>query len=123
MRERRWNSELPLIYPAVILRKNPGSFKAAKIKQKIEQMAHPPLAPIAEAEEAEENPAAAENNADGGNAAGAEEEEAQPTPGGAGETTAGGGVTPTPRWENPQMGETAGGQRILSPCRTSSMKS
>ena len=37
VRDRKWNAELPLIYPAVILRKNPGSFKAAKIKQRIQQ--------------------------------------------------------------------------------------
>ena len=37
LRERRWNVELALIYPAAILRKNPGSFKAAKIKQRIKQ--------------------------------------------------------------------------------------
>ena len=37
VRERKWNVEFALIFPAVILRKNPGSFKAAKIKQRIEQ--------------------------------------------------------------------------------------
>ena len=69
----------------------PAADGAGAVTEDAEQDAHPPLAPIAEADEAEENPAAAENNADGGNAAGAEEEEAQPTPGGAGEMTAGGG--------------------------------
>ena len=37
VRARRWNSELPLIFAAVILRKNPGHFRAAKIKQRIQQ--------------------------------------------------------------------------------------
>ena len=37
VRLQKWNSELPMIFAAVILRKNPGAFQAAKIKQRIQQ--------------------------------------------------------------------------------------
>ena len=37
VRLRKWNSELPMIFAAVILRKDPGAFVAAKIKQRIKQ--------------------------------------------------------------------------------------
>ena len=37
VRERKWNSELALIFPACILRRSPGIFETAKIKQRVEQ--------------------------------------------------------------------------------------
>ena len=54
------------------------------------QDAPPPLAPIAEAEKAEENPAAEDDGEDGGDAAGAEEEDTTTTTEDSGETTEGG---------------------------------
>ena len=54
------------------------------------QDAPPPLAPIAEAGEAEENPAAAEDGEDREDAAGAEEEDTTTTTEESGETTEGG---------------------------------
>ena len=37
VRERKWNSEVPMIFLACILRRNLGDFKAAKIKRRINQ--------------------------------------------------------------------------------------
>ena len=35
--DRRWNSEYPMVFAACILRRNPGTFKAAQIKKRISQ--------------------------------------------------------------------------------------
>ena len=35
--DRRWNSELPLVFAATILRRNAGTIKAAQIKKRVEQ--------------------------------------------------------------------------------------
>ena len=37
VRQRKWNSELPMIFAACILRRNHGTFEARKIKQRIAQ--------------------------------------------------------------------------------------